>query len=109
MRIVNFILSIYFIILSFMPCVDIEYNNDSNSGITILEHEQKQDNHQEICSPFCICSCCGQQIVFHDSDSFSIPAQPVSQAGKERTFYIQKFVSNFNGTIWQPPKASNVI
>ena len=91
-----------------MPCADIEYN-DSNSGITILEHEQKQDNHQEICSPLCICSCCGQQIVFQASNSFSIPVQPVSQAGKETTFYIQNFLSNFNGTIWKPPKVSNVV
>jgi hypothetical protein len=92
-----------------MPCVDIEYSYDSNRGITIFQHEQKQDNHQEICSPFCICSCCGQQIVFQACNSFLIPTQPVYQAGKETTFYIQKFVSDFNGTIWQPPKVSNVI
>ncbi|MFV5696587.1 DUF6660 family protein [Flavobacterium sp. LB3P122] len=109
MRIVNFILSIYFIILSCMPCVDIVYNYDSNSGITIVQQEQKQENHQEICSPFCICSCCGQQIVFQASNYFAIPTQPVSSVGKETILYIQKFVSNFNGTIWQPPKVSNVV
>jgi len=63
-------------------------------------HETSED----LCSPFCVCSCCGVQIL-----NF---AQPVAFAFRIALPSIQTpipsykstFISGYFGSVWQPPQ-----
>lgn len=105
MKFFTLIFSIYLLAISMLPCGDA--NNECNTTApqteTTQNHSHKTD-HNDVCSPFCICSCCSTVA------NFSIPESRVIE---EKTVFaeIQKFpirdfnfVSNYYGNIWQPPK-----
>ncbi len=105
MKFFTYIFGIYILALSIMPCSDVYNVSKSNAEVTISEnsHEHKTD-HNDRCSPFCTCACC------------SIAANPKFAAFKihiEKSIVTSKitfprrdfsFVSNYFGSIWQPPK-----
>jgi hypothetical protein len=50
------ILSIYLLVLSFVPCMD---NDDcKNEAIAYSRQVPAENDHKDLCTPFCICSCC---------------------------------------------------
>jgi len=99
--------------LSFIPCGDggggivelannffeIEYQQTSNHT------QHSKDCGDDTCSPFCICSCC--------STSINAPAN-INYTDKYIALFPQNLISyksdfhfsNFNSSIWQPPKFS---
>lgn len=83
-----------------MPCGDKEDCNE-------VKHEQTSHNtgdHQdEICSPFCVCSCCATHFVVEGFHSLS------SQIAVINTVYTAHPESETASAvipIWQPPKIS---
>lgn len=96
-------------VLFIMPCADM-YAKDI---INIKEYSTKithQDSHehnqtQDLCTPFCLCSCCGMV-------SGAILLWNVFDIGKAKTFDLSKpkiffksvFIPHYFGEIWQPPK-----
>ncbi|WP_233549841.1 DUF6660 family protein [Flavobacterium sp. 102] len=106
MKIVNYILSIIIVILSSMPCADMEVGNSACSRV---EFASKQDNHShsnknDLCPPFCVCNCCGAQILnFSPGINVTFP-QLTSIIHIPLPSYISEFTSNFYGSIWQPPQ-----
>lgn len=106
MKWLNIILSIYLIALASMPCADVEVNS---AGHSLNVHQTDLENHshdksKDLCSPFCICNCCGAQILNYSpaiSFDFSIISSDIKTKGP---FYRSIFASNFFGSIWQPPQ-----
>jgi hypothetical protein len=102
MKLFAYILSVYILILTATPCIDvpdnimhkIEHTQDANHN-----HNTGNDN----CSPFCTCQCCATPVVFQEFivqfNCFTI---------------TQKHFSGYNNidlplryyAIWQPPKIS---
>ncbi|WP_460474266.1 DUF6660 family protein [Emticicia fontis] len=110
MKILQFILSMYILTLSFLPCGDVEDCNEVGNVPVIFSqssHSEHQDD-AEFCSPFCICTCCGTNISYN----FHIPFlasedQPYVFTQNLRVAYKNdSSLSNFFGNIWQPPKLS---
>jgi hypothetical protein len=102
----NIILSIYLVILTSIPCADMEVNS---AGHSMEAHQADRDNHShdkdnDLCSPFCICNCCGAQILsYSPTISFELPL--ISQEIKTKEpVYKSVFASDFFGSIWQPPQ-----
>lgn len=100
-----YILGIHILALSIMPCSD-AYNECQNNTTTqeaLQSHNHKNDQN-DICSPFCICTCCSS-IVNPKFTSLSIRSPKFSIASTIK-FPIQDFslISNYYGNIWQPPK-----
>jgi len=63
MRILSYILIIYVLAISLLPCSDKENTCDavsSEMGHT-QNHDHKTD-HDDACSPFCNCSCCNTPV-----------------------------------------------
>ncbi|WP_042276703.1 DUF6660 family protein [Nonlabens tegetincola] len=54
--------SMYFLALNIMPCGD-GVEHDDHIEIA-SDHDGCEDNHEDLCSPFCICNCCSVQLVF---------------------------------------------
>lgn len=110
MKFLNIILSIYLVALSCLPCADMEAKsvgkNDTNAiAKTTDDHnEHSHDKSKDLCSPFCICNCCGAQILsYFPVISYEFPLISTVIKTKE-PFYKSVFASNFYGSIWQPPQ-----
>lgn len=99
------IFSVYFLALSVMPCNDafgMNTNNSSKSEFTQSDNNNTERN--DICSPFCTCSCCNTP-VYLSFDAFSIKAnKPVIASRLKLPVRNFSFASNFYVNIWQPPK-----
>jgi hypothetical protein len=70
MRLTALILSLLILVLSCLPCADIDAMPASVTGTvvaTTTQHQQhqKQEEGRDLCSPFCHCSCCSVFSVLH--------------------------------------------
>jgi hypothetical protein len=105
MKVLSLFLCLYFMLLSVMPCSDVEECTESiNTSIAALESHGDHSHEAELCSPFCVCLCCGQFTNFpmnvpvaSQIANFSTPLAPTYQSG----FPLEVHLS-----IWQPPKLS---
>ncbi|SHI88679.1 DUF6660 family protein [Flavobacterium terrae] len=106
MKFISVILSFYIFVLSTVPCADIEINSIAHATVN---HSSDKDNHShnksnDLCSPFCICNCCGQvtltyaPVIIYD---FQVQFEEIKTSN---SFYTSVFHSNFYGSIWQPPQ-----
>lgn len=89
-----------------MPCGDEADCGRSAASKTELVVSMGHSNHQhetENCSPFCICACCGQNLV-NNAYSSTIEIKPTVFARKQVSVYKVFFTSDFYANIWQPPK-----
>jgi hypothetical protein len=106
MKWMNLILSIYLIALSFLPCADLEVNSLVHISKELSSDNENHSHNKEkdLCSPFCICNCCGAQISgYFPTITFDFPA--VSAIIKlPLPTYKSILSANFFGSIWQPPQ-----
>ena len=102
----NLILSIYLTALSFLPCADLEVNSLVHISKELSSYKENHSHNKEkdLCSPFCICNCCGSQIT--SFSEFVIIDFPIPSKGIKTQLptYKSVFASNFFGSIWQPPQ-----
>ncbi len=106
MKLFNIIISIYITALSCLPCTDMEVNSlaHTTTKFTANHEEHSHDKENDLCSPFCICSCCGSQIIsLFQIDTINFPIQSKGIKTQLPT-YKSVFASNFYGSIWQPPQ-----
>ena len=56
---------LYFIALILMPCTDVHAANPTvlNSAPSTEHNSCPHEKETDFCSPFCICSCCGQIVI----------------------------------------------
>jgi hypothetical protein len=103
MKALTVILSFYIVVLTIIPCIDKPHEKTVGrmelSGNSTHSDEQGADH----CSPFCVCSCCGNHVVSIEkmtlSNVFSFP-------GKQIPWFTADFKSDPSRSIWQPPKIS---
>lgn len=89
-----------------MPCTDANTcDTDFHSETTQTEHHNHNEDHNDSCSPFCVCACCGSvvgfvltsnKVAFNATEKINNPA------------LISNYDSIFNSayfySFWQPPK-----
>lgn len=103
LKAISYILSIYVVFLSMLPCSDgMEYFSAQISPVQQAAEHQNHNDEPELCSPFCKCSCCGISMY-----------TPIALAHitivNEEYVELSSFAPVFNleepaSTIWQPPK-----
>lgn len=107
MNLLRWILAIYFMALSLMPCEDVSHplsgSNDQKVALSI------QGNHSmekgDICSPLCACSCCQMTVSAFRMDSLlEIPEQVPAYFSKKISFHKNDFAYQVYDHVWQPPK-----
>ena len=92
-----------FLLLSCLPCADKEQNDSSQTLVekSSLEHNQAND----ACSPFCICNCCSSQVFAFDATICSFDFIVIQKTVENKIpEYKSILISNFYGSIWQPPQ-----
>ena len=100
MKVLAFIFSIFFFTASVFPCADI------CEDIGIIEsshHDTSANTTQDTCPISCICNCCG--IVFDTVISTPNMATPYIFTNTFIVFLLNEPTSDYNTSIWQPPKA----
>lgn len=106
MKLFSIIVSIYIVALSCLPCADLEVDSlaHTTTNFSANHNDHSHDKENDLCSPFCICSCCGSQIVsLFQTDAINFPI-PLKSIKTQLPTYKSVFASNFYGSIWQPPQ-----
>ncbi|AZA81773.1 hypothetical protein C1637_04140 [Chryseobacterium lactis] len=106
MNLLRWILAIYFMALSLMPCEDVSRPSDSgNKKISLTIHGSHSTEKGDICSPLCACSCCQIAVSeFKMNPLLEIPEQIQAYFSKKILFQRNHFAYQVYDPIWQPPK-----
>lgn len=106
MKIVNYIFSIYLIVLSCLPCADMDVNSSFHSSkeISSNSEDHSHDKEGDACSPFCICNCCGSQNFSHNIIYNYNFIAVKTQIDRKLPEYKSILSCNYFGSIWQPPQ-----
>lgn len=91
--------------LSCLPCSDKNaLLSSSQSGIesTISSNQDHQNEHQDLCNPFCACSCCGVTQVNPKCSSFEF--EIVKHMSSYADNYLSASIVTIALPIWQPPQ-----
>jgi hypothetical protein len=103
---IRFIFAIYILFLSVSPCNDQEIHADeqnSETGISITNaNHNHNDDAEDACTPFCICSCCAASIQLTHITSISF-APPIHNTAVNTAYFEKPLLSNIK-SIWQPPR-----
>jgi len=83
-----------------MPCNDV-HDGAKNQITTVNQAQDHHESDNDICSPFCICSCCQGFVALTSFPDVAISSFAVSS---NFSFYTEKFFSSAAASIWQPPK-----
>lgn len=98
--------SAFILFLSISPCCDEGDCSDTPKGYSknISKDQHNESDHQEVCSPFCLCSCCGSHVANTGIASTVIPISLIEQNEININLYTFQGTSKFEATIWQPPQ-----
>lgn len=106
MKLLAFFLSLFFMVLTMVPC------NDAAKGLSEkvcqnqdLHLEQSQDQHADLCSPFCVCNCCGMTLSVSQINTL-LPEKNLLLLKTDITESMYDYSILFSAGIWQPPKIS---
>lgn len=94
------------VLLSALPCND-EIDARGYATQNISKVEQKKAQETESCSPICLCSCCGQNVVEPQVAIFEIEI-PSIEIEKQLADYRFSLLQQSHH-IWQPPKLAHLV
>lgn len=93
---------IYMLLLACIPCTDVDENAALNQTTITASAQSSNNEDPEICSPFCICNCCGQRLLNPQFVTFNvIPGFFITVKQMITHFFA---LQNVISQIWQPPK-----
>lgn len=99
MKLISFVLSVYFLVLNFSPCEDNEVVSDDI--VTEIMQHPDDDLEIDLCSPFCHCECCHIYTTYFDQMDITSYSSDIST----RVFlYVNGLEKDFNSSILQPPQ-----
>ncbi|SIQ70066.1 DUF6660 family protein [Chryseobacterium sp. RU33C] len=106
MNLLRWILAIYFMALSLMPCEDTSHPlNSGDNKIALSIHGVHSTERGDICSPLCACSCCQITVsAFKMDPLLEISEQIPAYFSKKILFHKNDFAYQIYDPIWQPPK-----
>jgi hypothetical protein len=96
----HFIFALYVAALSVYPCYDI--CKDESCSVT-SEVRNQHDEGGDVCSPFCLSTCCGVHIISQNAfEGVSVTSDSVAEVSSYQLVFTPSIVV----PIWQPPKLS---
>jgi hypothetical protein len=106
MKVALYILAVYTILLSCIPCQDKEVVSLGIPPVISMSATVNQPPHDlpDLCSPFCICTCCaGMDIPVLKT---YLPEKPAADfARPSASPYTSAIPSGGASSVWQPPRA----
>ncbi|ACU07583.1 hypothetical protein FIC_01133 [Flavobacteriaceae bacterium 3519-10] len=104
MKFLAFLLSVFFMVLTVVPCSDTANFFGDKTGVAEEVHlQQGQAGHADQCAPFCVCNCCGMSMTVTQIKKL-LPEKNFLLVKAEITESTYNYSLLFNAGIWQPPK-----
>ncbi|NIJ52845.1 DUF6660 family protein [Dyadobacter arcticus] len=101
-RTILILLAFYTIALSCIPCQD-EALGELHDAASIQQHTSQEPVDLDLCSPFCVCTCCAGITLQQEMDS--APLLSNFSVFEEITFAYSSGANSGDLTsIWQPPR-----
>ncbi|WP_394707611.1 DUF6660 family protein [uncultured Draconibacterium sp.] len=100
MKFLTVILSIYVMILTFMPCADAHVGNADCHSIIQQDQDGEHSEDIEICSPFCFCACCQ---TLAQTPTYTIPKINLPSVEVISPLLVQNEIES-TISFWRPPK-----
>ncbi|WP_157624533.1 DUF6660 family protein [Sunxiuqinia dokdonensis] len=100
MKYIAVILSAYIMVLTAMPCNDVQTANTNSVSLELVKQSPNQSNDVDLCSPFCFCHSC-QTLSFPSFFSISFINLVVITLDIKLK---EPALSSPVASIWQPPK-----
>ena len=82
-----------------MPCTD------AIAQETIVVDGHSEENHEDFCSPFCVCQCCGNIATNNDMLFYNITFKKIDSFTHVFS-YKNEYFMNVNNSVWHPPTLS---
>lgn len=102
MKYFAFILSVYVLGLTVIPCVDVPKDDNLHKiELSNTSSDHHETNH-DLCSPFCICVCCVAPIIILTANSNTICSFEIKKMVSKYTNDIGSFLIS---KVWQPPQS----
>ena len=102
MRNFTFLLAIFLLLLSVHPCGDTAEKDLGQSEMSHNhDHDHEHESH-EICTPFCVCACCGSHIQLVSSFFIATPIV-VKMPTENKLTYTSLYKSYHSNIILEPP------
>lgn len=110
MKLLSLLFALYFFALALLPCADrAECDKFEKQEIVENPNHANHEHTSEMCSPFCVCACCGVQLAFTAKINFILETKLYPDAKDiKKSFYVSHIFNNYLSEIWQPPKFVNV-
>jgi hypothetical protein len=99
------ILAIYIFVSALYPCRDSDFAAEEvkDAIAVLMDHDHSHSGMElDICSPFCICSCCSAHIKL--VQTAEIDADEPYHNTILISRYIERPVLGISSSIWQPPR-----
>lgn len=106
MKIIRFLISFYIAALSVLPCNDIMAHNDHEKmDSEVIEQTHTEDtSHEDVCTPFCTCSCCGAVLSLPSKIEYVL-TKPIALSNYIFPYQLN-YTFNFIKGVWHPPAYS---
>lgn len=103
MKRLGLFMAFYMLLLSAMPCADdTDCESDLNTmGIELTQQDQDHKEHEENCSPFCICTCCAASAIHWP---VILKHKTYFQDKIQNVYLSEHLYSADLASIWQPPR-----
>ncbi|MEI9945625.1 MAG: DUF6660 family protein [Chitinophagaceae bacterium] len=101
MKVISFILSLYFAMLLTVPCCAFDNCPDDKTTEQTTDHQPGDKDNCGTCSPFFNCESCASVTINSNTISFTVIIPGIKQVYPR---YISPSVSNAHYDFWQPPR-----
>jgi hypothetical protein len=101
MKFTGYILSLYLILLSVVPCCSFDSCPDDKESTEQMAHHEKGDEDCGTCSPFFNCEGCAPATIQINIASYTIVSPEVKRV---YTGFIPSVIPDVHYDFWQPPR-----
>lgn len=107
MKFSTYLLSLYILLLSCVPCADTPAASEAillQEQLTAINVNHEHSScPEDDCSPFCSCECCHSQVVIYATIQVAFELNTPHLPTKT-TFYLTSYSSSYFSSILDPPE-----
>ena len=100
MKFIAFIMAVLVLTLSCLPCSDVGATSEMSKP-EVRDYQSNETQHNDLCSPFCHCTCCAGFSVNH---FIALIATIPQYKSKIQAAYLPSNILDVALPIWQPPQ-----
>ena len=101
-HILTILFSVYLLGLMVLPCSE-SHAMEARKQHSASHSQDKHSHDTELCTPFCVCGSCVTAIALQAPLEYKL-LEPEALFDHQISNFYRSVVSDFHGSIWQPPQ-----